>query len=124
MEQYQRGLIVPLAAPTNDTRQLVRAAHVGLQHIYRPGLAYQKVGIILSELIPEVQRPRTLFDDAAAQARSSTLMRTIDRINAKMGSQRVRLLGEGWDKNWRMRRERVSPRYTTHLAEVAVAYTD
>ena len=123
-EQYQRGVLVPLAAPTNDTRQLVQAAHAGLQRMYRPGLAYQKVGIVLVELIPETQRPRTLFDDPQAQARSHTLMRTMDHINARMGSQSVRLLGEGWDQDWGMRRARVSPRYTTHLAEIAVAHAD
>ena len=39
IEQYQRGVLVPLVAPTNDTRQLVQAAHAGLQRMYRPGLA-------------------------------------------------------------------------------------
>lgn len=119
--QYQRGLIVPLAAPSDDTRQLLRAAHAGLQRIYRAGFAYQKAGIVLTELIPAAQRPRTLFDDPVAQARSHALMRTLDSINAKMGSHSLRLLGEGWDKGWRMRRERMSQAYTTDWEEIAVA---
>jgi len=122
--QYQRGLVVPLATPSDDTRQLVCAAQAGLQYIYRPGLAYQKVGIVLVELIPRAQRPRTLFDDPIAQARSHALMRTLDQINAKMGSQSVRLLGEGWDKSWRMRRAQASQRYTTHFAEIALAHAN
>lgn len=121
-EQYQRGLVVPLATPSDDTRQLVCAAQAGLRHIYRPGLAYQKVGIVLVALIPRAQRPRTLFDDPIAQARSHALMRTLDQINAKMGGQRVRLLGEGWDKRWCMRRAQMSQRYTTHFAEIALAH--
>ena len=120
--QYQRGLIVPLAVPTEDTRQLVSAAQSGLQRIYRPGFAYQKVGVVLTELMPAAQRPRTLFDDPAGQVRASVLMHTLDSINAKMGSHSIRLLGEGWDKNGRMRRARVSPRYTTHLNEIAIAH--
>ena len=122
--QYQRGLVVPLATPSDDTRQLVCAAQAGLQHIYRPGLAYQKAGIVLVELIPRAQRPRTLFDDSIAQARSHALMRTLDQINAKMGSQSVRLLGEGWDKRWCMRRAQVGQRYTTHFAEIALAHAN
>ncbi len=120
--QYQRGLVVPLASPTEDTRQLVSAAQAGLQQIYRPGFAYQKVGVVLTGLIPMAQRPRTLFDDPVAQARSNALMSTVDSINAKMGSHSVRLLGEGWDKNWRMRRERVSQHYTTQLDEIAIVH--
>lgn len=122
--QYQRGLIVPLAVPSDDTLQLLRAAQAGLQRIFRPGFAYQKAGIVLTELIPVAQRPRTLFDDPAAQARSRSLMRTLDSINAKMGSHSLRLLGEGWDKNWRMRRERMSQAYTTNWDEIAVARAD
>ncbi len=123
--QYQGSLTVPLVAPTDDTRQLVCAAQAGLQRIYRPGFAYQKVGVVLLELIPEAQRPRTLFDDPAAQARASVLMRTLDSINTKMGSHCVRLLGEGSvgegrGESGRMRRERVSQRYTTHLDEIAI----
>lgn len=122
--QYQRGLIVPLAVPSDDTRQLLRAAHAGLRRIYRPGFAYQKAGVVLTELIPAAQRPRTLFDDPAAQARSHALMRTLDSINAKMGSHSLRLLGEGWDKDWRMRRERMSQAFTTDWGEIAVARAD
>jgi len=122
--QYQRGLIVPLAMPSDDTLQLLRAAHAGLQHIYQPGFAYQKVGIVLTELIPAAQRPRTLFDDPAAQARSHILMRTLDSINAKMGSHSLRLLGEGGGEGWRMRRARVSQAYTTNWDEIAVVRAD
>ena len=122
--QYQRGLLVPLALPSDDTRQLLRAAQAGLQHIYRPGYAYQKAGIVLTELIPAAHRPRSLFDDPVAQARSNALMRTLDSINAKMGRHSLRLLGEGRDKSGGVRRERVSRHYTTQLGEIAVARAD
>ncbi len=122
--QYQRSLLVPLPTPSDDTRQLVRAALFGLRRLYRPGFAYQKAGVVLSELIPRAQRPRTLFDDPAAQARSQSLMRVMDSINRSMGANTVHLLGEGLDQHWKMRRGHKTPNYTTRFEEIAVVRAD
>ena len=119
--QYQQSMLLPLPEPTNDTRLLCRAALSGLRQIYRSGYAYQKAGVMLTGIIAASARPRTLFDDAAAQQKSATLMTTIDQINRRMGSGTMQLLGEGIRKNWSMRRENVSQRYTTEWNELAVA---
>ena len=118
--QYQQGVTVPLYGPTGDTRVLCHAALAGLKQIYRRGFAYQKVGVMLTEIIPAASRPRTLFDDVIGQQKSDALMRTLDRINRSMGSGTIQLLGEGIRKNWSMRRENVSKRYTTEWNELAV----
>ena len=47
-------------------------------------------------------------------------MTTLDRINRRMGSGTVQLLGEGVRKNWSMRRGNMSQRYTTEWDELAV----
>ena len=122
--QYQRGLLVPLPVPSDDTRQLVRAALFGLRRLYRPGFAYQKAGVVLSELIPMAQRPRTLFDDTASETRSQSLMRVMDGINRIMGEHTLHLLGEGLEKRWKMRRGHKTPNYTTRFDEIAVARAD
>ena len=118
--QYQQAVLMPLPDPTDDTRLLCQAALHGLQRIYRAGYAYQKAGVMLTEIIPASARPRTLFDDVEAMQKSHALMRTLDRINRSMGSGTIRLLGEGTDKAWAMRRGNVSKRYTTEWAELAV----
>jgi DNA polymerase V len=119
--QHQQSMLLPLFEPTNDTRLLCRAALSGLQQIYRSGYAYQKAGVMLTEIIAIASRPRTLFDDVAAQQRSAALMETLDHINLRMGSGTLQLLGEGVQKGWSMRRENVSPRYTTEWNELAIA---
>ena len=48
-------------------------------------------------------------------------MATLDRINRRMGSGTMQLLGEGVSKNWSMRRGNMSQRYTTEWDELAVA---
>jgi DNA polymerase V len=99
-----------------------RAALHGLRQIYRSGFAYQKVGVMLSHIIPATERPNTLFDDAAARQRSHALMAALDRINHRMGSGTVKLLGEGTDTRWAMRRGNVSKQYTTEWNELAVCH--
>jgi len=68
---------------------------------------------MLAEIIPASERPQNLFDDHAARERSKSLMNALDRINRKMGSGTLRLLGEGANQSWAMRRESSSRRYTT-----------
>ncbi|MDO8989720.1 MAG: Y-family DNA polymerase [Sideroxyarcus sp.] len=118
--QYQQAILMPLHEPTDDTRLLCHAALHGLRQIYRSGYAYQKAGVMLSEIIPASARPRTLFDDVAAQQKSSALMQTLDRINNRMGSGTLKLLGEGTDTRWAMRRQNISQQYTTEWNELAV----
>lgn len=117
--QYQSAITVPLSTASDDTRLLCHAALGGLRHIYRSGYAYQKTGVMLSGIV--AGRPRTLFDDVAAQEKSGALMATLDQINRRMGSGTVRLLGEGISKDWAMKQRNMSQRYTTELDELAVA---
>ena len=120
--QYQRGMVLPIADPTDDTLVLADIAIKALRHIYRPGFAYQKAGIMLLDLVPTARRQATLFDDPERLARSHRLMRTLDTVNRRMGSGTLRLLGEGIDKAWKMKREKLSPSYTTRWEDVATAY--
>jgi DNA polymerase V len=118
--QYQPTILLPLSEPTDDTRSLCHAALNGLRQIYRSGYAYQKAGVTLTEIITAASRPRTLFDDAAAQQKSATLMTTLDLINRRMGNGTIQLLGEGITKSWAMQRGNMSQRYTTEWDELAI----
>ena len=44
---YAASRVVPLTAPSADTRVLVAAARRGLQRLFKPGLVYSKAGVIL-----------------------------------------------------------------------------
>ena len=117
---YQQAMLLPLFEPTDDTRLRCRAALNGLRQIYRSGYEYQKAGVMLTGIISATARPRTLFEDVAAQQRSTALMATLDRINRRMGSGTMQLLGEGVRKSWAMRRGNMSQRYTTEWNELMV----
>jgi len=113
--QYQKGMSIPLTAPTDDSLRLIRAALWGLERIYRPDFAYQKAGVALLDLIPR----GTCQGDFFSSVRDNTrLMGTLDRINTRWGRGTLRSAAEGVGQAWRMKREKMSPRYTTCWAEI------
>lgn len=120
LPQLQRcaSINIPL---TDDTRHIAQTAIQILRTIYRPGYAYQKTGVLLSELTPVATRQIGLFDDTKAQEKSKALMSAMDRLNKEFGRGTVKLLAEGTDAQWAMRSERRTPRYTTRLDELPVA---
>jgi DNA polymerase V len=116
--QYQRGLTIPLPEATDDTLLLTRAALWGLKRIYRPGFAYQKAGVALINLTDASTAQMTLFP----KARDNTkLMQVMDRINGIWGRGTLRSAAEGVHKAWTMKRERMSPCYTTSWEQVPSA---
>ena len=119
--QYNPGVVVPLADVSDDTRALTTAAMKGLRHIYRPGYSYKKCGVMLMELTAKQQRQETLFDDAAARAKSAKLMVAMDAVNRVWGRGTLRTGAAGMSKGWAMRSESRSPRYTTRWDELPIA---
>jgi DNA polymerase V len=116
--QYSRGLTVPLSEASDDTLRLTRAALWGLKRIYRPGYAYQKAGIALLNLTDARSQQSSLFTTCKD---NPVLMKTMDRINSLWGRGTLRSAAEGTAKAWKMKRERMSPRYTTSWDELPIA---
>ena len=47
-------------------------------------------------------------------------MKSLDEINYRYGSTTLRLAAEGIKKSWQMRREKVSPCYTTSFDQLMI----
>lgn len=116
--QYQRGLTIPLPEATDDTLRLTRAALWGLKRIYRPGFAYQKAGVALMNLSATAHSQLSLFSKVRDNSR---LMAVMDRINSVWGRGTLHSAAEGIRKDWKMKRERMSPSYTTCWNQLPVA---
>jgi DNA polymerase V len=119
--QYSRGVVVPLPDVSDDSRELTRAAQLGLRQIFKSGYAYKKCGVMLMELSLKHQRQVTLFDDNVGLARSTNTMAVVDEINRTWGRGTVRTGASGISKRWAMRAENRSPRYTTQWDELPIA---
>lgn len=110
--QYHRSLSIPLPEATANTRILINWALRVLRRIYRPDFAYQKAGVMLSELRPRTMAQPSLFADPDDD-RGRQLMDTIDVINRRWGRGTLRSAAEGMKKPWQMKRQRLSAAYTT-----------
>jgi nucleotidyltransferase/DNA polymerase involved in DNA repair len=116
--QYHGARSTRLMPMTDDTRDLVSAAHRCIEAAWRDGFAYVKAGVILDDLRPAADAPATLFD--APRPRSAALMAAIDGLNARYGRHTVFPAAMGIERPWKLKAEHHSPRYTTRLSDVPV----
>ncbi|TCC01084.1 translesion error-prone DNA polymerase V subunit UmuC [Kosakonia quasisacchari] len=116
---YGNQASVTLMTPTNDTRDIIRAATSSLEQIWREGHRYMKAGVMLSDFFSSGVAQLNLFDENRPHANSALLMETIDRLNTS-GKGSVWFAGQGIEKNWAMKREMLSPAYTTRYSDLPV----
>jgi DNA polymerase V len=116
-EIYSGGASWRLPYPTSYTPALVAAAQALLARVYKPGFVYHKAGVFLTDIVPDGERQQDIWAGIDDERRAR-LMEAVDRINRKHGRHTVRPLAVGGERRWEMRRERLSPRYTTRIGEV------
>ena len=120
--QYERFAVAPLKQSSDDTAMLVKAELFGLKQIYLPGYQYKKSGVMLMGLQPKEVTQDNLFDEMTiSDAKSDIRMKVIDDINRKMGKDTIAFAGSDTRRSWAMRRERMSPNYTTRWYELVKA---
>jgi DNA polymerase V len=112
--------IVALPVPSCDTFKLLDAALCLLGRIYRPGIGYKKAGVILTDLAASSSPQADLFCAGDDEHRLA-LMATLDRLHAKFGRSSIRLAAELVGHNWHVRKDRLSPCYTTRWEDVPLA---
>lgn len=118
LPQHSDSLMRPLDQPTSSTPVLIRAAVEGLKKIYKPGFAYQKAGVMMTELTATGMRQQNLFQPQPKS--NGAVMEAIDRINDRWGRNTVQYASSGLTKPWCMSQEHKSPAYTTRWDELPV----
>lgn len=114
LPQYWKNTIIKLSVPTSDTLEIVHYALEGLKSIFMPGYQYKKAGVIITEIVTSAQLG--LFDTVDREKREK-LMQAIDKVN---GEHRhlVKLAVQGNGRDWKLKQEQLSKRYTTDINEV------
>lgn len=116
LPQYARNTVLRLPFATNSGIELAYFAADALKRIFHEGYQYKKAGVIVMDLIPEINAQLRLFEHS--DPRHKPLMAAIDKANKKVGAYKVRLAAENQQRRWQMRQERLSFRYTTCLNEI------
>lgn len=122
LAQYVNSMECRLVNPTDDTRVITEVAKKCLKKLFKEGVHYKKVGIMLMDLIDRSPLQGDLFHQHSEEelARKDRLMSLLDSINSRFGSHTIKLAAEGYSKPWRMRSEMLSPCYTTRWSELAI----
>lgn len=116
---YVNGMTVELPVATNHTAELIHHVRIILKKLFRKGYLYKKSGVIVNDIISQKTLQCTLWDDRNRE-KQEKITGAIDRINQRMGKGTVRYAVQGSGRKWKMRQEKLSPKYTTSWEELLV----
>jgi DNA polymerase V len=114
---HHRYCLLPRA--TSLTPELLHHAVPMVEQLWRPGRKYLKAGVILGGLVPDAAIQGNLFMPEP-EGRGRALMKAIDGINAGLRDDMVKYAASGLTRDWKMRQELRSPRFTTRWGEMSV----
>lgn len=115
LPQYSRNFLLKLPFPTNSNIELAKFASFALQKIFKTGFAYKKAGVIVMDFTPESIQQLNLFENS--NTKHKQLMDTIDGVNKSIGRTKIKLASQDADRTWKMKQEKLSPRYSTRISE-------
>lgn len=107
--------ILPTA--TSFTHELIKPALSLTEQIYKSGKFYKKAGVMLSGLVPDQSIQANLFLSETKNS-SKKLMDMVDNVNFSMRDDVLKFASSGTTRNWKMRQELRSKRYTTRWNEL------
>jgi DNA polymerase V len=106
-----------LPAATSITQELIKPAVQLVESLYKTGKSYKKAGVMLSGLEPDASIQGNLFVPESKNC-NRKLMDMMDNINFAMRDDILKFAASGLSRNWKMRQELRSKRYTTRWEEL------
>ncbi len=121
--QRSASITITLPEASNCTLALVAAAQHGARRIWREGYRYAKAGVVTVDLMRLEDAPRALIGSLDRE-RSRRLMQALDACNGRFGRGTVVPAAAGFPtkRDWATKFERRSPRYTTRVEELPIAW--
>jgi DNA polymerase V len=108
---------VTLPVATSATNELIKPAVKLVDKLYEQGRLYKKAGVMLSGLVPDETIQGNLFIPEKQNGKR-LLMAMLDNVNFAMRDDIVKFAATGTTRDWKMRMELRSPRYTTRWEEL------
>jgi DNA polymerase V len=91
-----------------------------VDRIYEEGKLYKKAGVMLSGLVQDTSVQGDFFIPHK-ENNNRMLMSMMDNINFSMRDDVLKFAASGTKRNWKMRQEFRSPRYTSRWDELCEA---
>ena len=113
------GTSVSFDRPTGDTGEMLAKIYPVLPKLFSEGRRYKKAGVVFFGLEGARGDQLDLFD-APVSDHSDKLYAAIDNINQRFGRKTIFHLSEGVKQSWKMKREHLSPSYTTNWEQLPI----
>jgi DNA polymerase V len=108
---------ITLPTATSFTNELIKPAVALVDKLYQKGTFYKKAGVTLSGIVPDMSIQGNLFLSENKNCERK-LMDMIDNINFSQRDDVLKFAASGTTRDWKMRQELRSPRYTTRWDEL------
>lgn len=118
IEQHRAGRVVNLTYPTDSSLIISNQAVKAVASIFKKGIKYKRAGVIVSGLVPTNNHQLNMFEHE--NPKHKCLMHAIDGLNNKYGDYKIKIANQDLKRTWKMRQERLSPRYTTNINDIIV----
>ncbi|WP_025587133.1 Y-family DNA polymerase [Vibrio parahaemolyticus] len=112
-----RRVVHRFAYPTSDVTQITKAATLLAEELFCEGVRFYKIGVGLLDLTDGKHEQSDLFNPMPNDPK---LMAVYDTINQRYGSDTLFLGAQGITQKWGMRREMLTPHYTTKWQDLPV----
>ena len=108
---------ITLPVATSATNELIKPAVKLVDKLYEQGRIYKKAGVMLSGIVPDDTIQGNLFVEEKRNGKR-LLMSMLDNVNFAMRDDIIKFAASGTKRDWKMRQELRSPRYTTRWEEL------
>ncbi|PWN62428.1 SOS mutagenesis and repair protein UmuC [Chryseobacterium phosphatilyticum] len=117
LKQYSNSVTIGLPNPSSSAIEISAFALKALENIYLPFFQYKKAGVMLTEFVPDTERMTSLFD-TDYHDKHKPLMEVIDRMNKRLGADKIKLGSMDLQRTWKMNQKNLSPRRTTDINQL------
>ncbi len=122
-KQYQAARSFDFPSPVSYTPAIIKAAQRLVKGIYRSGFNYKRTGVILTGIVPTDKMQKYLFENINESDELVNLQKTVSSINSRYGRNTLSSLSRGTaGAEWHMRRQMLSPRYTTNTNDFPIVF--
>lgn len=105
-----------LPSATSITNELIKPAVALVDRLYKKDTQYKKAGVMLSGIVPDMSIQGNMFFTENKNCERK-LMDMIDNVNFSQRDDVLKFAASGTTRDWKMRQELRSPRYTTRWDE-------
>ncbi|AXR05125.1 Y-family DNA polymerase [Salinimonas sediminis] len=116
-DPFHRSTLHTFEEPTSDTRDIVGTLTQLAPKLFESGVLLHKCGAGAIDIIDSKVLQKDLF---AHSTRTPALMACMDAINRKFGTNTLGMAAKGQHAPWHMKRQFLSPQYTTNWRHIPI----